>query len=119
FRPGSSHRPWWFLSLIAQRAANLPADTSWLAGRAIEGGAAGLDDARHRAAAASPRARMPLAVVDAERMLEIAERAVGADMVAQRRAAGFDRLRDHLADGLRQRRAQHGIGGDLAGSARR
>ena len=47
--------------------------------------------------------RRALAVVDLERVLEIAERAVGLAMVAQRRAAGLDRRLQHLADRLGER----------------
>ncbi len=39
-----------------------------------------------------------LAVVDAEAVLEIAERAVRLAMIAQRRAARLDRLQKHLLD---------------------
>ena len=47
-----------------------------------KGRAAGLHNAFDDAFAAGRRAGFPLAVVDAEIMLEIAERAVGAAMVA-------------------------------------
>src|SRR3954447_24814600 len=40
------------------------------------------------------------AVVDAERMLEIAEVAVGLAMIAQRRAAGLDGIVQHRLDGV-------------------
>ena len=41
---------------------------------------------------------MVLAVVDAKAVLEIAERAVGLTMIAQRRAAGRDGFEKNLAD---------------------
>ena len=49
------------------------------------------------------RAFFALAVVDPEIVLEIAERAVGAAMIAQRRAAGLDRVVEHRLDGVDQR----------------
>ena len=45
-------------------------------------------DSVHDAVAARLAAGLPLAIVDGEGMLEIAERAVGLDVVAQRRPAG-------------------------------
>src|SRR5262249_6449602 len=42
------------------------------------------------------------AVVDAEIVLEVAELAVGAAMIAQRGAAGGDRIREHGLDGIDQ-----------------
>src|SRR5438128_5265073 len=57
---------------------------------AIEGGAAGLDDAGDPALAHAARARLALAVVDGEAVLEIAELAIRPAMVAQARAAGLD-----------------------------
>src|SRR5215204_5426727 len=73
-----------------------------LTARAVEGRAARLDEPPHGRAAALRRAALALAVVDAERMLEIAERAVRLRVVAQRRAAGLDGLAQHRADLLRQ-----------------
>ena len=70
----------------------------FLAHRAKERRAAGLHDAPDRAAAAGRRAWLALAVIDAEIVLEIAELAVGAAMVAQRRAAGRDRVLEHRLD---------------------
>src|SRR5690348_5346737 len=75
----------------------------FLANRAEEGRASGLDDAANRAAAAARRARPSGAVVDAEIVLEIAELAIGAAMIAQRRAAGLDGVVEHVADGRDQR----------------
>src|SRR5207253_7891609 len=74
------------------------ARSSLLAGRAKEGRASGLDDALDPAFAAGGRAGLSLAVVDAEIVLKQAEFAVGALVVAQRRAAGLDRLRQHGLD---------------------
>src|SRR5690606_26416967 len=70
-----------------------------LAGRTVESRAAALHDPPYRAVAARSRARLALAVIYAETMLEIAERSVRLDMVAQRRAAGIDRFGDDGADG--------------------
>src|SRR5215218_4197630 len=69
-----------------------------LAARAVEGRAARLHEPPYRAAAALGRAALAFAVVDAEAVLEIAERAVGLGVVAQRRAAGLDGLAQHRAD---------------------
>src|SRR5689334_8728225 len=72
---------------------------SFLALRAPEGRAAVLGEALDHAATA---AFLAFAVVDQERVLEIAELAVGLAMVAQRRAAGLDRLVQHRVDGVDQ-----------------
>ena len=48
------------------------------------------------------RARLALAVVDAEMMLEHAEFAVGEPVIAQRRAAGLDRIVEHRLDAVDQ-----------------
>jgi len=63
-----------------------------LAGRAIKGGAPGLHDALDPALAAAGDAGLAFAVVDPEIVLESAEFAVRALMVAQRRPAGLDRI---------------------------
>ena len=55
---------------------------SFLAARAIEGRAAGLDDAADSAAAARPPARLALTVIDGEAMLKDAKLAIGPSMVA-------------------------------------
>src|SRR6266550_521829 len=54
------------------------------------------------AIAARRRAGFPGTIIDAEIVLEIAKPAVGAAVVAQRRAAGRDRLREHRLDGIDQ-----------------
>src|SRR6266496_5327606 len=66
-----------------------------LALRAPEGRAAVLVEAAHDTAAARCLALFAFAVVDPKRMLEIAELARSLAMVAQRRAAGLDRLIQH------------------------
>ncbi len=73
-----------------------------LTGPAIEGRAAALHDALDVAAAAGRRAGLAFAVVDREGMLEIAQRAVGLHIVAQRRSAGGDRIGDDRTDRLGQ-----------------
>src|SRR3954463_15406857 len=75
---------------------------SLLADRTEERRARALHDALDRAFAFRGRALLTGAVVDAEEMLEIAEIAVGLPMVAQRRAAGIDRVVQHGLDGIRQ-----------------
>src|SRR5262245_60621581 len=89
-------RSW--MSPSAPLAAAQSAGVSALAHRTIEGRAAGLDDAPDGAGAARRRARLALMVIDPEAVLESAERAVGLAVVAQRRAAGLDRLGQNLAD---------------------
>src|SRR5438552_1970364 len=69
---------------------------------APEGRAAILVEAADGTAAARGLAFLALAVVDLEGMLEIAELARGLAMVAQRRAAGLDRLVQHRVDLLHQ-----------------
>src|SRR5438445_75975 len=54
------------------------------------------------AAAVTILARFAFLAVHRPAMLEIAEFAVRLDIIAQRRAAGLDRLGQHLADGGRQ-----------------
>src|ERR1017187_7132207 len=73
----------------------------FLAWRTIERRAAGLHDAFDLALAA--RTRRALAVIDLETVLEIAERAVGTAVVAQRGAAGLNRVLEHRLDGIDQR----------------
>ena len=51
-----------------------------------------------------PRAALAFAVVDRELMLEQPELAVGALVIAQRRAAGRDRILEHVADPRHQRK---------------
>src|SRR6185369_12494112 len=58
---------------------------SCLANRAEEGGAAALHDAADDARAIHPRARLVLAAIDPEPVLEIAERPVGGRIVPQGR----------------------------------
>src|SRR5690348_1633430 len=62
---------------------------------AIKGRTAALDDAPDAAAAA---ARLAFAIVNRELFGEIAELAVGADEILERRAACLDRLVEHRAD---------------------
>src|SRR4029453_9990394 len=76
--------------------------SSFLALRTPEGRTAILVEAADGAAAARRLALFAFAVVDLERMLEIAELARGLAMVAQRRAAGLDRLVQHRVDLLHQ-----------------
>src|SRR5690606_9082355 len=71
---------------------------SVLADWAIECRAAALHDAGDRSGATGLAAGLALAVIDREGMLEIAERSVGMHIVAQRRAAGLDRVGDDRAD---------------------
>src|SRR5262245_43180729 len=73
-----------------------------LALRAPEGRATILVEAADGAAAAGGAAFLALAVVDLERMLEITELARCLAMVAQRRAAGLDRLVQHRVDFFHQ-----------------
>src|SRR4051812_34941226 len=73
----------------------------FLTARAIEGRAPVLHDALHRALAAVA-AGFALAVVDAEIVLEHAKLAIGALVVAQGRAARFDRILQHRLDRLDQ-----------------
>src|SRR5208337_2037959 len=74
-----------------------------LAFRTIEGRPTELGKARHGSAAAGPRTAQAFPVVDRESVLEIAQLAVGAAMVAQSRAARLDRFLEHGADGFDQR----------------
>src|SRR4051794_36672023 len=70
----------------------------FLAHRTEESRAAGLHDAPDRALAAGRGALLALAIIDPEIVLEIAERAIGALVIAQRRATGCDRLVQHRLD---------------------
>src|SRR5947209_8443971 len=62
-----------------------------------------LHDALDRAFASLRRALLAFAIVDAEIVLKVAELAVGAAMIAQRRAAGADRIVEHRANCFRER----------------
>src|SRR5919108_6543622 len=73
-----------------------------LTDRAEERRSAGLHHPPDRAIAARRRAGFPGAIIDAEIVLEVTELAIGAAVVAQRRAAGRDRLREHGLDGIDQ-----------------
>ena len=66
---------------------------------AVEGRAAGLDDAAHPLGAIARGARVAFATIDGPAVLEIAELAIGLDIIAQRGAAGLDRLGQDRADG--------------------
>src|SRR5262245_48359063 len=76
---------------------------STLAARAIEAGAPRLHDALDAAGrldlAGAARAGMAFMLIDLPAMLEIAELAIRLDIVAQRRAAGRDRLLEHRLHG--------------------
>src|SRR5207253_7586206 len=63
--------------------------------RAPEGRAAILNEASYDAAAAFSLAFLALAIIDLERVLEIAEFARGQAMIVDRGAAGLDRLIKH------------------------
>src|SRR5262249_52388882 len=71
-----------------------------LAHRTEKRRSAGLHHAPDGAFAARRGAAFAGAVVDAEIVLEVAELAVGAAMIAQRGAAGGDRVREHGLDGI-------------------
>ena len=90
-----------------------------LTGWTIESRPSSLDDAAYGSSAAFSRARFALASVDLEAVLKLAERAVGALVVAKRRAAGFDRVLEHRLDAIderfRLRRRLAGLGGERAG----
>src|SRR5262249_30207511 len=75
---------------------------SLLAHRAKERRAAALPDALDGAVAAARDARLALAVVDPEIVLEQPDLAVGAAMIAERRAAGLDRILEHRLDRVDQ-----------------
>src|SRR5882757_2962685 len=75
---------------------------SLLTFRAPERRAAVLRKAPHDAATAGGLAFLTLAVVDLKGMLEIAEFAGGLAMIAQRRAAGLDRLIQHRVNCIDQ-----------------
>ena len=68
----------------SQWRAGMTPEASLLAYRTKERRAAVLHDALDDAFAAARRARLALAVINAKVMLEIAERSVGAAMIAQR-----------------------------------
>src|SRR5215813_3903156 len=73
---------------------------SLLALRTPEGRSPVLGEAADHAAAARHATHLAFSVIDLERMLEIAELAGGLAMIAQRRAAGLDRLIQHRVDGI-------------------
>src|SRR5271166_6359375 len=73
-----------------------------LAQRAEECRSAALHDALDGTSAARPRAPLAGAVIDAEPVLEVAKCTIGAAMVAQGGAAGFDCVAQHRLDGLDQ-----------------
>src|SRR5262245_24562945 len=79
-----------------------PARPLALADRTKKRRSAGLHHAPDGTGAARRGAAFAGAVVDAEIVLEVAELAVGAAMVAQRGAAGGDRVREHGLDGIDQ-----------------
>src|SRR5579862_7746294 len=75
---------------------------SLLARRTIERRAPVLHDAPDGAWTTGRAALFAFAVVDTEAMLEHAEPAVGEFVIAQRRAAGFDRVVENNLDALDQ-----------------
>src|SRR3974390_1532458 len=77
---------------------------SFLAHRTIEGRAAILDDALDRTPAARRPAWFAGARVNADVVLKHAELAIGEPVIAQRRAAVLDRLRQHRLDAVDQPR---------------
>src|ERR1700736_729089 len=78
------------------------AEYSLLALRAPERRAAVLGKAPHDAATPGGLTFLAFAIINLKRMLEIAEFAGGLAMVAQRRAAGLDRLIQHRVNGIDQ-----------------
>src|SRR3954451_14747993 len=74
-----------------------------LAHRAKERRSAGLHHAFDGAAAIRRRARLGLAIVNPEIVLEIAQLAIGAAVIATRRAAGRDGVLEHGLDGIDER----------------
>src|ERR1700690_921429 len=73
-----------------------------LADGAVEGRTAGLGDPADHPAAARSGAGRAFAVVDRERVLEIAEGAIRLAVIAQSRAPRLDRLLKDRVDRLRQ-----------------
>src|SRR4029078_10095021 len=108
------------VSSLANMARRVPLSlTVWT----VEGRAAALDDAADGAAAAFLSTGFSLPAIHFERMLEASEPAVGADVVAQRGAAGLDRIGEHGLHRLDQRldrlRRLAGLGGERAGKPHR
>src|SRR5437588_8290398 len=102
----SDIQKWWKRDPASYRSCSfLPVVFLFLAFRAPERRAAVLHEAPHHAAAAGGPAGLALAVVDFERVLEIAEFARGQAMVADRGAASLDRLVQHGVD-----RTHHALG---------
>ena len=92
---------------------------SFLALRAPEGRASVLDETLYDAAATRGLAFLALAVIDLERMLEIAEFARGLAMIPQRRTAGLDRLVQHRRESPSPSVWHDRSGSDLFGRQRR
>src|SRR5450631_2771670 len=86
----------------ASGARQSQAEYSLLALRTPEGRASVLGEPLDDAAAAVCLAFLAFAVINLDRVLEIAEFAGGLAMVAQRRAAGLDRLIQHRVNGIDQ-----------------
>src|SRR4051812_13153889 len=102
-RPGAPVQQGWIASsqgLLAMTSCG--PRVSPLALRAPERRAPVLRKPPHDAAAAGAFAFLALAIVDLERVLEIAELAGGLAVIAQRRAAGLDRLVQHSVNCLDQ-----------------
>ena len=81
-----------------------------LTGWTIESRPSSLDDAAYGSSAAFSRARFALAAIDLESELEFSERAVGALVVAERRAAGPDGVLEHRLHAIDQRLRLFGVG---------
>src|SRR4029450_9582798 len=73
-----------------------------LADWAEERRSAALHHPPDRAVAARRRAGFPGAIIEAKIVLEVAELAIGAAVITQRRAAGRDRLCENGLDGIHQ-----------------
>src|SRR6185312_4005169 len=86
----------------ASRQLGWPPAALLLADRTIKARAPGLHDTADGAGAAGGRARLSLAIVDGEAMLEIAGAAIGVTKIAQRRAAGIDGFEQHGTDAVGQ-----------------
>src|SRR6476646_4302097 len=85
---------------LLMKSPRLGPGALFLAARAKVSGALALREGAHRAAAAP--AGLALAFVDVQPLAEISRRPVGAEIVAQRRAAGADRKAENGAHGAHQ-----------------
>src|SRR5580700_5251053 len=73
-----------------------------LTDRTPESRTSALNDATHPPSASGGGTGLALAVIDAKIVLEQPQLTVGAAVIAQRRAAGFDRLVEHVLDRLHE-----------------